>query len=465
MGTALPSPHTTERIQGAAAGTPLTLGLLLPWNIEAGVGIAGTSGWFLVALVVVTVLSLVSLTRRYAGAAAGQRLALNAPCLTMVVLVAGFAVVQSVQDGGSGATPPGVGPGAWCSLAGALIAVRPGRSSAARVIGLVSVGLAAVAVMFNLYWRLRFVVPDVADPETARQSLVTVVAAVLYGLVALAPVVMAGRWMISESSCARGALSLLGASTLLSGALVWWLPIGRDVDAFHGIAQSTSTAGVGFEGYLAWAAAGALSAVSLSDRVLHSNSARDWRRTVRACLRLIAAWCAGTALLRVVDIASASSLGLPVSVYDGTVMMAFDLTTALMAGWILINGFDRRISRRTLMLLLGAVFALVVTRLVVAVGLAPRVAPLDPRTINAVWGNDLYQQISCTFDVTICVLTLLLLVWALMLRSSSALAEVNPQPTEASPRRPRASSGTARSNGCTSGVSKSLQVVSEGVIR
>jgi len=434
VGTTSTSRPRAERTQDAAAGALLTLGLLLPWNIEAGFGIAGTPGWFLAALVVVTVLALVSLTRHHTGAAAGQRLALNAPCLTMVALAAGFAVVRSVQDGGSGATPPGVGPGAWFSFAGALIAVRLGRSSLVRVIGLVSVGLAVVAVMFNLYWRLRFVVPDVADPDIARQSLVTVVAAVLYGLVALAPVAMAGRWMISESLRSRGALCLLGASTLLSGALVWWLPIGRDVDAFHGIAQSTSTAGAGFEGYLGWVAAGALSAVSLSGKGFLGDSATDWRRTARTCLCLIAVWCSGTALLRVVDIASASSLGLPVSVYDSTVMMAFDLTTALVAGWLVINGFDGGISRRTMTLLLGSLFTLTVTRLAVSVGLAPRVTPLDPRDINTVWGNDLYQQVTCTFDVTICVLMLSLLVWASMRRSSGALTEVEAQPTEASPR-------------------------------
>ena len=62
----------------------------------------------------------------------------------------------------------------------------------------------------------------------------------------------------ASTKASRLATVALGTSTLVAGIVVWVLPVGRDIDAFHGIAQNTSTAGVGFEGYLAWAAAAAI---------------------------------------------------------------------------------------------------------------------------------------------------------------------------------------------------------------
>ena len=82
--------------------------------------------------------------------------------------------------------------------------------------------------------------------------------AVVYGAVALVAVLVASRWLLRSGKAARLATVALGASALVAGIIVWILPVGRDIDAFHGIAQNTSTAGVGFEGYLAWAAAAAI---------------------------------------------------------------------------------------------------------------------------------------------------------------------------------------------------------------
>lgn len=423
--------HLSGRVRAAPAtdllaGLLLVLGLLLPWNVYFGVGISGTSGWIYALLVVVTLTSLASLivghtdlpVARVPDALARLRIVANIPYLSTVALFVGFTVVQSIRHGGSGMTPPGIGPGAWLGLAGALLAAGVGRTSTdsghvgtgrawTRRIGIASVALAVWAVLFNLYWRLRFVLPGIADPDVSRQQLVTAVAAVVYAIVAVAPVILVGRWMISGSPQAQGVLSLLGAATLLSGALVWLLPVGRDIDAFHGIAQNTSTAGVGFEGYLAWAAAVALAGCGWD--AMRATSP-GWRLTARGCLALTALWCAGTAVLRVVDIASAAVLRLPAPPYNSAAVMAFDLVVAVLAAWLLFNGFGGALSPRLLAPLLGILFVFTVARLVIGVALVPRVKPLDPRTINPEYGNDLYQQITSTFDLTLCLVTFAIFV-------------------------------------------------------
>lgn len=401
-----------------AAALLLVSGLLLPWNLRVGVGIAGTPGWTVGLLVIVTLAALASIGLQRLRAVAAKpptdadrlRVALTIPYLLTVALFTGFTVLQSIRHAGSGLTAPGLGPGAWLGLAGALLAARVVPAPRwFRVIGIASITMAAAAVVFNLYWRTRFVVPNIAGSDTFRQNLVTLLAALAYGLVCLAPVILVGRWMISGSDRTRPALRLLGTATLLAGAVVWLLPVGRDLDAFHGIAQNTSTAGVGFEGYLAWVAAAALIAGASGAGGVIPGFSADW---VRRCLALIALWCAGTAVLRVLDIASAAVLVLPSPPYNSAVIMAFDLAVALLAGWTLINGFRGALPALGRLLVLGALFVLTVARLVIGVALVPRVKPLNPADINAVYGNDLYQQITSTFDVTLCLVAFGLFVSA-----------------------------------------------------
>ena len=78
-------------------------------------------------------------------------------------------------------------------------------------------------------------------------------------------------------------------------------PVGRDIDAFHGIAQNTSTAGVGFEGYLAWAAAAAIFAPrTLFGASGHPSTEENaWRASARNGLLLIAVWCLGSVVMRI----------------------------------------------------------------------------------------------------------------------------------------------------------------------
>ena len=120
--------------------------------------------------------------------------------------------------------------------------------------------------------------------------------AVVYGVVALVAVLVASRWLLRNARASRLTIVALGASTLAAGILVWFLPAGRDIDAFHGIAQNTSTAGVGFEGYLAWAAGAALFAprALFGHRNASPTEESAWRATTRNGLLLIAVWCVGS---------------------------------------------------------------------------------------------------------------------------------------------------------------------------
>lgn len=396
-----------ERIRQVIATVLLILGMVFPWNINFGLGIEGTRGWVLGLLIVATLMSLAALRAPH-----GPRLALTLPYLVMVLFFVGFAVLEAIRHGGTGSAPPGLGPGAWLGLAGAVLAAHHGGDlvQRSRVIGIASIALASVAAFFNLYLRTRFVLPNIAASDTSRQHLFTAVAALIYGLVALAPVIVVGGWMTRSLAQARPALVLLGASGLVSGILVWALPAGRYLDAFHGIAQSTSTAGVGFEGYLAWAAAAALIVASPGAGKLADELSNNWRATASRCLTLIAVWCAGSAALRVIDIALAAILDLPSSPYSSTVMMAVDLATALLAGWVVVNGLGNSIPKPATLLLVGTVFVMTVMRIVIDQALVSRVKPLDSIVVSPVWGNDLSQQITSIFDVTLCILALALFV-------------------------------------------------------
>lgn len=438
-------------IRDGVAALLVILGLLLPWSVHFGIGIAGTVGWVFGLLVLATLLSLAALAVSHVGprrldvsgadlrSLAGLRLALNAPYLVMVVGFVGFTVVQSIRYGGTASVPPGIGPGAWLGVAGALLVAQPVITATdddgqrhwvktCRVIGIVSLVLALGAVLFNLYWRTRFVLPNIFDPDTAPQHTIVVVAAVMYGVVAVAPVVIAARWIISGDRPSRLATVLLGASTLVAGAFVWILPVGRDLDAFHGIAEDTSTAGVGFEGYLAWAAAAAIFGSATVLGALTRKSAASWRAAARKCLLLIAVWCAGTAVLRVIDVMSSAVLDLPAPPYNSTALMAFDLVAAVLAVWLYLNSASRAAPRLLMMLLFGVLFVLTVVRLIVGLALVPRVQPLNATDINDVYGNTLSQQITSTFDVALCVLALALLAISVALANEMGILKRQPRP-------------------------------------
>ena len=125
-----------------------------------------------------------------------------------------------------------------------------------QIIGYASMIIASLSTAFHLWWRVRYALQG--SSGFGKQNVAVIATAVVYGAVALAVVLIAARWLLHSTKASRLATVALGASTLLAGIVVWGLPVGRDIDAFHGIAQNTSTAGVGYEGYLAWAAGAAI---------------------------------------------------------------------------------------------------------------------------------------------------------------------------------------------------------------
>ena len=438
-----PGARPDRRLNIAAdltAAVMLVVALLLPWNLYFGMGIPGSNHAVLAVLFVVTLLSLASIalagswrtsSGRINPELAGRlRLALNAPYALLVVGFVAFDVFETARFGGSVNVPGGVGPGAWLGIAGSLLSARPVTTSPAsanggganlrpvRIIGYASMVGAALSFGFNLFWRLRYALHDAGGSSGfGKQNIAVIATALVYGGVALVAVLVGSRWLLRNTRASQLATVALGVSTLTAGILVWILPAGRDIDAFHGIAQNTSTAGVGFEGYLAWVVAAAIFAPSalLARRDAPATEENAWRAAARNGLLLIIVWCLGSMLMRITDLAVAVSLNYPFSRYDSVVLAAFDLATAVLAIWLRINLGNDAVSARLISSLCGLVATLSISRVVVGVALAPRFeqSPNAPAP-NPVYGNDLAQQITSTFDVALCVLALCILAAAII---------------------------------------------------
>jgi hypothetical protein len=416
-------------VRDLTAGALLVVALFLPWNLYFGIGIPDSRTDVFAVLGAVTLLSLLSIAVTYVGpwkssGAARLRFVLNVPYQLLVIAFIVFDAYQTIRSGGSVHVPGGVGPGAWVGIAGALLCAQPvitgsdahdGRFSgwqrSAQVIGYASMFGASLSTAFNLCWRVRYALHGSGGSSGFGKQNVSVIAtAVVYGFVALAVVLVASRWLLRSTRASQLATIALGASTLVAGILVWTLPVGRDIDAFHGIAQNTSTAGVGYEGYLAWAAAAAI----FAPRTLfgYSSAAPDdespWRAAARKGLVLIAVWCVGSVLMRIADLVVAVTLNYPYSRYDTMTLAAFDLATAVLAIWLRLNLANDSASARLISSLGGLLVTLSISRVVVGVVLAPRFQepPNGGGWTNPVYGNNLAQQITSTFDVVLCGLAL-----------------------------------------------------------
>jgi hypothetical protein len=419
------------------AGVLLLIAPLFPWNLYFGIGIPNSSGAVFVLLAVATALSLVAIAMTHTiGARPGNtiagrvRLAFNVPYALLVAGFVGFDVVQTVRYGGSGNVPGGVGPGAWLGISGALLGAQPRNVGtadddgfrkwllSARIVGYTSIALAALSVLFNLFWRTKAVLPgSTGSSGFGKQSVAIIATAVVYGAVALVPVIVAARWIRRRGSrSARLATIALGASTLAAGILVWVLPVGREIDGFHGVAQNTSTAGVGFEGYLAWAAAAAIFAPLTLPKVVinHQIDRGVWRVAARKGLLLIALWCLASVLMRATDVVVAAVLHLSRSPYDSAAMAAFDVVTAALAIWLSRNLVDRRLPVAVISSLCGVLLVLSVSRIVLGIALSPRIAGTPAGVSNPVYGNNLAQQITSTFDVVLSGLALCIFAVAII---------------------------------------------------
>ncbi|HTM85799.1 MAG TPA: hypothetical protein VL179_13025, partial [Mycobacterium sp.] len=347
------------------------------------------------------------------------RLVLSLAYLVVVIGFVGYHLVQTVEGGGTGAVPPGVGPGMLLGVAGALLAAQPPITSitiednkfrrwyaVARVIGFVSIALATLSVAFNLYWRLRYLF--VTQVDFGGHDVAVIVTTLLYGAEAMIALVIASRWLTERTAAARLATTAVGVSGAVAATLVWVFGIGRDIDAFHGIAQNTSTAAVGYEGYLAWAVAAAIVAPTTLYAVflIKPPTIGAYRAAAQKCLTLIAFWAFASAALRIADYVIALSLDLPRALYDSVAMAAFNLITAFIARW-LHRQLGRGVVSPTVTTAFSAVlFVFTVADMAIGVALAPRYAASAPA---AIYGNNLAQQITSTFDVVVCVLSLTVL--------------------------------------------------------
>jgi hypothetical protein len=425
-------PVRTNVVRDGIAIVLLVLALLLPWNLDFGLGVPGSDGLLWAVVAVVTLLAISAALNAHAGPLrltgprsdirllSRVRLLVCAPYLVVAVGFVGYHVLETVRDGGTGIVPPGVGPGLVVGLGGALLAAQPPVTSItiedngfrrwyalARVLGGVSVALATVAVAWNVYWRLRYLF--VTDGEFAGQDVAVITTTLLYGAVALIAVVIGSRWLTERTAAARLATTALGASAGLAATLVWIFPVGRDVDAFHGIALNTSTAAVGYEGYLFWASAAAIVAPTTLYAVflIKPPTLGAFRSAAQKCLTLIAFWAFAAAACRVVDFLIALSLDLPRALYDSVAMTAFNLFAGLIARWLHRQLGRGVISTAVIAAFSALLFVFTVANLAIGVALAPRYAAASP---DAVYGNNLAQQITSTFDVVICALSLAVLV-------------------------------------------------------
>ena len=437
----------------------LVLALLLPWNLEFGLGVPNSNGPLFVLIAAVTLLAIAAAPRRHVGPfrlgspqadvrrTSRVRSVLSIAYPVVVIGFVGYHLVQTLRGGGTGLVPPGVGPGLIVGIAGAMLAAQPPITSItiedngfrrwyaiARVLGWVSIALATLSVAFNLYWRLRYLF--VTNVDFGGQDVAVIITTLLYGAEALIAVLIASRWLIEKSAAARLATTALGASAALASTLVWLLPVGRDIDAFHGIALNTSTAAVGYEGYLFWAAAAAIVAPTTLYAVflIKPPTLGAYRSAAQKCMTLIAFWAFAAAVLRVVDYLVALSLDLPRALYDSVAMTAFNVITGFIARWLVRQLGKGEATPTVISAFSGVLFVFTVANLAIGVVLAPRYAEASP---DAVYGNNLAQQITSTFDVVICLLSLTVLIAMLftgplagyLVRRKARVAKVVPQST------------------------------------
>jgi hypothetical protein len=88
-------------------------------------------------------------------------------------------------------------------------------------------------------------------------------------------------------------------------------------------------------------------------------------------------------------------------------MTVFDLITGFIARWLQRQLGKGEASASVIAAFSGVLFVFTVANLAIGVALAPRYAAPPP---DAIYGNNLAQQITSTFDVVICVLSLAVLL-------------------------------------------------------
>jgi hypothetical protein len=396
-----------------ACGAALLLpALFLPWNVRFGFGIDGSNTTAYVVLVVVTVLSLGSIFAK----GANIRLALNIGYLLFVAFIVVGDTVFSVIFGAVDTIPPGVGPGAWIGVAGSLLCAQPTLTdpttddaslrpwfSASRVLGFLALAVGVQSFLFNMYWRVSSLGTEAAAEAGRAQQAGFVASAAVYGLMSLAAVLIAASWMIKNTDASRLAVTGLGAATLVTALVVWASDSGLGIVPFRGAVNNT-TAGIGFQGYLMWAAAAAIVG-PLTLRNMLSRKPVDtivWREALRFCLLLIGVWSVGVVAVRVVYLALAAAGDVSLAPGVTATLVVINVAIAALALWV------RRLLRSSAVTTMVVVWCGVLFVLTDA-----RVAADIMVTAS---------HITATFHVTLCILALFVAAAALRLRQIEAIA-------------------------------------------
>ena len=139
-----------------------------------------------------------------------------------------------------------------------------------------------------------------------------------------------------------------------------------------------------------------------------------WRVAARKGLLLIAIWCLASVLMRATDVIVAAVLHLSRTPYDSAAMAAFDVVTAALAMWLSLNLVNRRLPVAVISSLCGVLLVLSASRIVLGIALSPRIAGTPAGVGNPVYGNNLAQQITSTFDVVLSGLALCIFAVAII---------------------------------------------------
>src|SRR3954462_7014110 len=93
--------------------------------------------------------------------------------------------------------------------------------------------------------------------------------------------------------------------------------------------------------------------------------------------------------------------------FDSVAMTAFNVIAGLIAWWVQRQLGRGEATPTVIAAFSGVLFVFTVANLAIGVALAPRYAEPPP---DAIYGNNLAQQITSTFDVVVCLLSLTILV-------------------------------------------------------